>query len=220
LSIAQKIQDNPRLKLFVLHLLTPAGEARPRWWVRNFVNPFVHKKGKGALIRRRTRIDVMPFRKFDIGDRTIIEDFVCINNGIGDVIIGSNCMIGIGSVLTGPVEVGNNVIMAQHVGISGLNHGYSDINIPIRDQKCTADIVKIEDDCWIGTNAVITAGVTIGKHAIVAGGSVVTKDVPPFSIVGGNPARILRQYDHASGKWERATGIGGPSLSSDQSVIV
>lgn len=203
MNIPQKIQDNPRLKLFLLHLLTPKGEARPRWWVRNFVNPFVHKKGKHSLIRRRTRIDVMPFRKFEIGERTIIESFVCINNGIGDVIIGNNSMVGIGSVLTGPVEIGNNVIMAQHVGISGLNHGYTDIDIPIRDQKCTAAVVKIEDDCWIGTNAVITAGVTIGKHAIVAGGSVVTKDVPPYSVVGGNPARILRQYNPASGQWER-----------------
>ena len=112
-------------------------------------------------------------------------------------------MIGIGSVLTGPVTVGNNVIMAQHVGISGLNHGYMDIHTPIRDQKCTALTVTIEDDCWIGTNAVITAGVTIGRHAVVAGGSVVTKDVPPFSIVGGNPARVLKQYNETSGLWEK-----------------
>jgi acetyltransferase-like isoleucine patch superfamily enzyme len=203
LSIIDKIQANPRTKQFVIHLLMPRGEGRPRWWVRTFVNPFIHKKGKRSIIRRTARIDVMPFRKFEIGDRTIIEDFVCINNGIGDIIIGNDVMIGIGSVLTGPVTVGNNVIMAQHVGISGLNHGYLDIHTPIRDQKCTALQVTIEDDCWIGTNAVITAGVTIGKHAVVAGGSVVTKDVPPFSVVGGNPARLLRQYNEASGEWEK-----------------
>jgi acetyltransferase-like isoleucine patch superfamily enzyme len=189
----------------------PRGEARPRWWVRTFVNPFYHKRGRRSIIRRTARMDVMPFRKFEIGNRTIIEDFACINNGIGDVTIGDNVMIGIGSVLTGPVAIGNNVIMAQHVGVSGLNHGYADIHTPIRDQKCTALPVRIEDDCWIGTNAVITAGVTIGKHAVVAGGSVVTKDVPPFSIVGGNPARVLKQYNEASGLWEKPSGSRDPS---------
>jgi acetyltransferase-like isoleucine patch superfamily enzyme len=203
LNIIEKLQANPRTKLFLIHLLMPRGEGRPRWWVKVFVNPFVHRKGRRSIIRRTARIDVMPFRKFEIGQRTIIEDFVCINNGIGDVTIGNNAMIGIGSVITGPVAIGNNVIMAQHVGISGLNHGYTDILTPIRDQKCTSALVTIEDDCWIGTNAVIIAGVTIGKHAVVAGGSVVTKDIPPFSVVGGNPARVLKQYNEASGLWER-----------------
>jgi acetyltransferase-like isoleucine patch superfamily enzyme len=202
-SIIDKIQANPRTKRFVIHLLMPPGEGKPRWWVKAFVNPFVHKRGKRSIIRRTVRLDVMPFRKFDLGNKSIIEDFVCINNGIGDIIIGNNVMIGIGSVLTGPVTVGNNVIMAQHVGISGLNHGYLDIHTPIRDQKCTALTVIIEDDCWIGTNAVITAGVTIGKHSVIAGGSVVTKDVPPYSVVGGNPARVIKQYNEASGQWEK-----------------
>lgn len=203
MNFIEKIKANPRTKEFVLLLLMPRGEARPRWWVRNFINPFYHKRGKRSLIRRTARMDVMPFRKFEIGDRTIIEDFTCINNGIGDIIIGHNVTIGIGSVLIGPVTIGNNVIMAQHAGVSGLNHGYTDINIPIRDQKCTTRPIIIEDDCWIGTNTVITAGVTIGKHAVVAGGSVVTKDVPPFSIVGGNPASILKQYNAVSGLWEK-----------------
>ena len=203
MSIIDKIQADPRKKLFVIHLLMVKGEGRPRWWTRLFLNRFVHKRGRRSVIRRSARIDVSPFRKFDVGDRTVIEDFVCINNGIGDIIIGSNVMIGIGSVLTGPVTVGDNVIMAQHVGISGLNHGYIDVHTPIRDQKCTALPVIIEDDCWIGTNAVITAGVTIGKHSVIAGGSVVTKDVPPFSVVGGNPARILKQFNRDSGEWEK-----------------
>lgn len=179
------------------------GSARPRWWVRNFLNPMVYKKGKGAIIRRRTRMDIMPFRTFSIGARSIIEDFVCVNNGMGDVIIGDNCMIGIGGVLTGPVLIGNNVITAQHVGISGLNHGYKDIDVPIRNQKCDTAVVRILDDTWIGTNAVITAGVTIGKHCIIAGGSVVTKSVPDYTMVGGNPARVLKQFNPETGDWER-----------------
>lgn len=203
MSIIDKIQAHPKTKLLVLGLLMPKGTARPRWWVRNFLNPFLHKKGKGAIIRRRTRMDIMPFRPFSLGSRSIIEDFVCVNNGMGEVEIGDNCMIGIGSVITGPVRIGNNVITAQHVGISGLNHGYKDIHVPIRDQKCDVALVWIKDDSWIGTNAVITAGVTIGKHCIVAGGSVVTKDVPDYTLVGGNPARVLKQYNHETGEWEK-----------------
>lgn len=203
MSIREKIENNPGYKNFVLHLLMPHGSARPRWWVRNFLNPFFHKKGKGAIIRRRTRIDVLPFRNFIVGEKSIIEDFTCINNGMGDIIIGKNCMVGIGNVLTGPVTIGNNVILAQHVGVSGLNHGYTDINIPIRNQKCNVAEVRIEDDCWIGTNVVITSGVTIGKHSVVAGGSVVTKDVPSYSIVAGNPAKIIKQYNPDSEEWEK-----------------
>ena len=61
--------------------------------------------------------------------------------------------------------------------------------------------IIVEDDCWIGANAVITAGVTIGRHSVVAGGSVVTRDVAPYTVVGGNPARILKQYDAEAGDW-------------------
>jgi acetyltransferase-like isoleucine patch superfamily enzyme len=191
------------MKAFLLYVMMPAGEARPRWWVRLFINPFVHKRGKKSIIRRRTRIDVMPFRKFILGNRSFIEDFSTINNGMGDVIIGNNSIIGIGNVVIGPVEIGNNVIFAQHVGILAMNHGYQDIHTPIRDQKCTSALIRISDDCWIGSNSIVIAGVTIGNHSVVAAGSVVTKDVPPHSVVAGNPARIIRQYNEVSGDWKR-----------------
>ena len=206
MSIAEKIQSNPRTKALVLRLLMPKGQARPRWWVRVFVNPFVHRKGRHVIIRRRVRLDTLPFRKFSVGQDTVIEDFACINNGMGDIFIGSNCTIGLGNILIAPVTIGNNVILAQHVCLSGLNHGYTDIDMPIRDQPCTTALITVEDDCWIGANSVITSGITIGRHSIVAAGSVVTKDVPPFTVVGGNPARILKQYNPASGQWERASG--------------
>lgn len=213
MSIEEKIQSNPKFKIFVLHLLMARGSARPRWWVRNLLNPFFHKKGKKAIIRRRTRIDVLPFRKFTVGERSIIEDFTCINNGMGDIVIGKNCMVGIGNILTGPVTIGDNVILAQHVGVSGLNHGYTDVHTPIRDQKCSVAEVIIEDDCWIGTNVVITAGVTIGKHSVVAGGSVVTKNVPPYTIVAGNPAKIIKQYNPQTEEWERADGAKNETIN-------
>lgn len=203
MSIVQKIQANPRFKDFLYYLMVPRGEARPRWWIRTFVNPFIHKKGKGVIIRRRTRLDLLPFRKFSIGDGATIEDFSTLNNGMGDISIGSRAIIGIGNVVLGPATIGNNVIFAQHVGILAMNHGYKDLDIPIRDQKCTFAPIVIEDDCWIGSNAVVTSGVTIGKHSVIAAGSVVTKDVPPYCIAAGNPARVIKKYNPSTGEWEK-----------------
>ncbi len=196
------VDHQPRLKKFIHRMLIPKEQARPRWWVRVFLNPFLHKKGKGALIRRRVRMDVLPFNHFSMGYFSIIEDFSVINNGIGAVKIGNRVKIGIGNVLIGPLEIGNNVIFAQNVVVSGFNHAYQDINIPILDQKIysTASI-SIADDCWIGANAVITAGVQIGKHAVIAAGSIVTKNVEAYTVVGGNPAKILKRYDSEINQW-------------------
>lgn len=193
--------------------MVPKRQARPRWWVKTFVNPFFHEKGKNSVIRSRTRIDVLPFNRFQLGENSTIEDFSTVNNGMGDVIIGNRSRVGISNVLIGPVTIGNHVIMAQNVVASGLNHSYQDIDTPICLQKCTTAPITIEDEVWIGANAVITAGVTVGKHSVVAGGTVVTKDVPPYSVVGGNPARILKRYNFDTGKWE-----SGGELSKEANI--
>ncbi|RFS19572.1 acyltransferase [Chitinophaga silvatica] len=203
MSLKEKLSQHPKIKAFMLYLMMPKGQARPRTWVKLFVNPFVHQTKKGSLIRRRTRMDVLPFQPFQLGKYSTIEDFATINNGMGPVIIGDNTRIGIGNVVIGPVTIGNNVILAQNIVLSGLNHGYQDPEVPIALQPCTVGTIIVEDDCWIGANSVITAGVKIGKHAVVAGGSVVTKDVPPYTIVGGNPAKPIKHYNAATGLWER-----------------
>lgn len=203
MGIAETIKSNKSLKKFVHFLLIPRSQARPRLWVKYFVNPFYHKRGKNSVIRRRTRIDVLPFNPFSLGEGSTIEDFSTINNGVGAVIIGNNSRIGIGNVVIGPVTVGNNVILAQNIIISGLNHGYEDIDLPIHKQPVSTAPIFIEDDSWIGANVVVTAGVTIGKHCVVAAGAVVTKDIPPFSIAVGNPARVIKQYNKQTGKWEK-----------------
>ncbi|NLR77807.1 acyltransferase [Chitinophaga eiseniae] len=203
MSIKEKLKQSPGLKKLALYLLMPRHQARPRAWVRLFVNPFMHKKGKGSLIRRRTRMDVLPFNTFTLGDYSTIEDFATVNNGMGAVIIGHHVRVGIGNVLIGPVRIGDNVILAQNIVLSGLNHGYTDPDVPIAQQPCSTGEIVVEADCWIGANSVITAGVTIGRHSVVAGGSVVTKNVPPYTIVAGNPARPIRQYQPSSGTWEK-----------------
>lgn len=202
-AVIQKSKENPKVKQLVLWAMIPKNQARPRWWVKNFVNPFIHTKGKSSLIRKNTRMDLLPFREFKIGNNSTVEDFSVINNGMGAVILGDGVRVGLSNVIIGPVTIGNDVIIAQNVVISGLNHGYEDISMPISKQPCTAKQITVEDECWIGANCVITAGVTIGKHSIVAAGSIVTKDIPPYSVVVGNPAKVIKKYNTESGKWER-----------------
>ena len=199
MNIAMTIKSDARLKEFVHSLIIK--NARPRKWVRMFVIPFTSNKGKGAVIRRNARLDVLPFKKFYIGAHSTIEDFCTVNNGVGDVVIGNDTRVGIGSVVIGPVTIGNQVIIAQNIVMSGLNHTYTDVTVPIRLQKATTAPIVVEDEAWIGANAVITAGVTIGKHSVVAAGSVVTKDVPPYSIVAGTPAKVIKKYDWDKKDW-------------------
>ncbi len=204
MSLASKIKGNPGLKKFVHRLLIPKGEARPRLWVKMFLNRFFHKRGAGSAIRNRVRMDVLPFNQFMLGSHSVIESFSTINNGVGDVIIGNNTLIGMGNVLIGPVKVGNDVIFAQNVVASGLNHEYRDVTKPILAQDVTTAQITIEDECWIAANVVITAGVTIGRHCVIAAGSVVTKDIPPYTVAAGNPAKPIKRYDEATKEWVRA----------------
>jgi acetyltransferase-like isoleucine patch superfamily enzyme len=203
MSIVSKIKSNPKLKQFALAMLIPKNDNKPRLWVRLFLNPFKHKRGKGSIIRSRTRIDVFPFNNFELGKGSVIEDFATINNGVGDVIIGDRTFIGMSNVIIGPVKMGNDIMLAQNIVVSGLNHGYEDVNVPPSKQKVICKQINIADDVWIGANCVITAGVSIGKHSIIGAGSVVTKDIPDFSIAVGNPAKVIKVYNHVSKTWEK-----------------
>ena len=201
MSIKDKIKDNPSLKKLVHWMLIPSGGASPRSWVKLLVNPFVHKRGKGAKVKWHARLDVLPFNKFNLGAKSIIEDFCTINNGVGDVTIGEHTLIGISNVIIGPVNIGNNVIFAQNIVASGLNHAYRDINLPIHQQEILVAPIIVEDECWIAANSVITAGITIGRHSVVAAGAVVTKNIPPYSVAAGNPAKVIKKYDFESKEW-------------------
>jgi acetyltransferase-like isoleucine patch superfamily enzyme len=203
MNTSEKIKGNPKLKAFVLRALIPKNQARPRLWVKLFINPFVHKKGKQARICRHTRMDVVPFNKFSLGNKSTIEDFCTVNNGVGDVIIGDRSRIGMNNVIIGPVTIGNDVMLAQNVVLSGLNHGYEDITKVPRKQPVERKKIVIEDEVWICANTVIVAGVTIGKHAVIAAGSVVTKSIPPYSVAVGNPAKVIKQYNAVTGIWDK-----------------
>ena len=148
-------------------------------------------------------MDVFPFNQFSLGERSVIEDFSTINNGVGDVFIGDRTIIGLGNTVIGPVKIGNDVMFAQNIVVSAMNHGYEDISIPPSKQKDIIKLITIDDEVWIGANCVITIGVTIGKHSIVGAGSVVTKDIPPYCIAVGNPARVIKRYNSETSTWEK-----------------
>ncbi|MCA9936785.1 MAG: hypothetical protein KC415_22775 [Anaerolineales bacterium] len=82
-------------------------------------------------------------------------------------------------------------------------HGFADVQRPISEQGYTNAPIVIEDDVWIGFQAVILPGVTVGKGSIIGAGAVVTKDVPPYSIMGGVPARLIRQRELPSSQESR-----------------
>lgn len=203
MELIAKIKSHKRLKQFVHWSIVIPNQARPRLWVKWFVNPLIHKKGKGACIRRRTRLDVVPWNEFNLGKLSTIEDFTAINNGVGDVIIGDRTRIGLSNTIIGPARIGNDVRLAQNVVLSGLNHNYTDVNSPIHAQGVSTKPIVIEDESWIGANVVIVPGVTVGKHSVVAAGSIVTKSIPEYSVVAGNPARILKQFDFKTNTWKK-----------------
>lgn len=203
MSFSQKIKSNDKLKKLLLWFIVTPRRARPRWYISLFVNPFYHKRGKGSKVMWSARLDVIFFKKFNIGKYTIIEDRCVINNGGGDIIIGDNCQIGIGTVLLGPVKIGNGAGTGQNVFISGFNHGYKDGAKNSKYQELDVRETIIEEEVHIGSNSVVLAGVKIGKRSQVGGGSVVTKDIPPFSIAVGNPCRVIKQYNQLTGSWEK-----------------
>ena len=119
--------------------------------------------------------------------------------GLGrDIEIGNNSDIGLNAHIArigggGELIIGDNVMIAPEVVILTLGHCYNDINTPINRQGDFASKVIIENDVWIGIRSIILQGVRIGEGAIVGAGAVVTNDVPPWTIVGGVPAKILKR---------------------------
>ncbi len=196
-------------------MLFPKADYRPRLWIRMLVNPFFHSR-KGT-VRSEARLDLVPFHNFQLGKSAIIEDRTLINNVMGDVSIGERSLIGFGTTIIGPIVIEKDVLLAQNIVLSALNHGYTDIRKPIRVQPVNTQPIHISEGSWIGANALVLPGIHIGKNSVVAAGSVVTKDVPDYSVVVGNPARIVRQFDHSTGRWEREKAIQDLGVASKQS---
>jgi acetyltransferase-like isoleucine patch superfamily enzyme len=169
------------------------------WLIRNL------KRLRNLWLRKVT------WRRYDIG-----PGFHAGRNVVlwakNELSIGVNCYIGRESQIECDSRIGNNVIMANRVAFVGrYDHNYLQVGTPIRlakeirdddyDWKGLGLKVVVEDDVWIGYGAIILSGVTLGEGCIIASGSVITKDVTPYMIVGGNPAKpITRRFED---DWER-----------------
>ena len=195
------LDNYPKTKRIIHFLLVHPYTSRPRLWARLFLIPFVIKRSKGSIIRRKARLDIIPSKKISIGIKSVIEDYAIINNGMADVIIGDYTHVTSRVKIVGPVKLGNYVTIGSGAQVTGLTHNYLDIDKPIAKQGVSPNLTVIEDDVWIGGNSCINQGITIGPHCIVAAGSVVTKSVPPYCVVGGNPAKIIKKYDFQQQAW-------------------
>ena len=191
-ALRQNMKASPRLKRWLDYIVMNQRDARPRWYIR-LLAPLYQHRGRGSKIYHSVRMDTPPYRRFWLGRQSVVESYCCINNAVGDVTIGDYTRIGIHCTVIGPVCIGNHVNLAQGITVTALNHNFEDTAMKIDEQGIATKPVVIGDDVWIGANAVILPGVTIGRHSVVAAGAVVTKDVPDNTLVGGVPAKIMKR---------------------------
>ena len=144
-TLKQRIKQNPALKQAVHRFIMHPVKTRPNWWIRLFYFVYL-KRGKGSVIYRSVRKDLPPFNQFSLGRYSVVEDFSCLNNAVGDLIIGDYTRIGLGNTIIGPVRIGNHVNLAQNITVTGLNHNYQDAEKSIDEQGVSTQPVTIEDD--------------------------------------------------------------------------
>lgn len=145
------------------------------YWKRKLANPEIAFIGRNAQITLNVGMDLG--RNFALGEFTAIE--------VGD---------------SDPIYIGNDVAMARGTYLRSANHGIEDLTSAISTQGHTSKKIEfqgrtysivIEDDVWVGANAVILSGAHIGKGSVISASTVVSSDVPPYSIVVGNPGRVI-----------------------------
>ena len=156
----------------------------------------------GVYLDQNTYLHACP-QGIEIGENTIIMFGAVLhvynfrqmpNSGIR---IGKDSLVGEYTVIRGQggVEIGDRVYTSPFTQIIAVNHVFDDPDQPFIDQGITAEGIRIEDDVWIGSGAIITDGVLVGKGAVIAAGSVVTRDVEPHSVVAGVPAKPIREIE-------------------------
>jgi acetyltransferase-like isoleucine patch superfamily enzyme len=149
--------------------------------------------GHGCDIRRGLELAIEGSGTVDVGPECVLDTgLVLASSGTLRVgartVFGHHCTV----VAQDAVIIGENCLIAELVSIRDHDHSFERLDVPIRDQGATAAAVRIGRDVWIGSKATILKGVTIGDHAIVAAGAIVTKDIPGGAIAAGVPATVQR----------------------------
>jgi len=138
--------------------------------------------------------------------RMRLGDWVHLDRGVdikahqqAEIEIGSHTYIGPYTCLSGDsIKIGKDCLIASHSGIYANNHIFADPGRLIREQGSSYRGIVIEDDCWLGSGVRVVDGVTIGQGSVIGAGAVVTKDIPPYSIAVGVPAKVIGQRDPTS----------------------
>lgn len=138
-----------------------------------------------------------------IGDNNIISEYAILRSQMGYIKVGNNNFFGekVQVQGRGGVVIGNNCMIAANTFVSSSNHDYSMPNTNEYLKKEIPEKTLIGDYVWIGANVVVTAGVYIGHHSIIGAGSVVTKNIEPYTMVAGNPNKLIKKYCHQEKKW-------------------
>lgn len=155
--------------------------------------------GKGSVIEAYARLHCLSRDGITIGRSVTIGKFSIIECTSALFHLGAGVRIGDASAVgdycfiggAGGVEIGSNVLMGQRVSIHSQNHEFRDADRSISEQGTTQEGVRIGDDCWIGSGAVILDGVSLGRGCVVAAGSVVTKSFPAHSVIAGVPGKAV-----------------------------
>lgn len=158
---------------------------------KNTIKLFIKKQ----LLKRRGVIihNSCTFGGVEFCGSAIIEPY-CRLSGDPKIVIGDNFYMNAGCHILGEITFGNDVMIGPKTVIWGRDHGISKER-PMRQQPHNKKPIIIENDVWIGASVTILKGVKIGNGAVVGAGSVVTKDIPDFAIVVGNPAKIVKYRD-------------------------
>lgn len=136
--------------------------------------------------------------KVSLGTRvSILKGFNLTGLENTTIVIGDRTFINFDVLLNGPghIKIGKDCLLAPRVALIAVNHIFSDTTRPINIQGHTAKGITIEDDCWLGFGVCVVDGVTIGKGSIIGAGAVVTKDIPPYSIAVGVPAKVVAKRE-------------------------
>lgn len=143
-------------------------------------------------------LEMMRDGRLEIGPQVFLEPGVWLTAGEhGRIVLGGGVILNLGVMVASMelVEIGDHCMVANGSFITDANHRFDDLERPVTWQGFTSKgPTRIGANCWLGSNVVVTSGVTIGERCVIGANSVVTKDVPAFSIAAGNPARVIRTW--------------------------
>ena len=142
--------------------------------------------GSGCVVSRLAAVHPDTFA---LGDRSYVAAHAHVS---GDVVVGADCSVNVSVAVRGRVRIGRAVRIGSHTSILGFEHGFADLEQELFRQPLSSAGITIGDDVWIGSHVVVLDGVRIGSHAVVGAAAVVTRDVPAWAVVVGNPARVVR----------------------------